>query len=166
MLHLFAPSLAATHAIAGVMADMAAAGDVIVLAGDMGAGKTAFTQGFARALGVQEPVTSPTFTLVHTYETPGFPLHHADLYRLDRLSEVADLALGELVADEGVLLVEWGDVVAGFWGDHLEVTLSAVHDDDARQLTVRGSGSRWARRWDRLRQQLAPWTVDDPGEVR
>lgn len=166
MLHLFAPSLIATHAIAGVMAGITAAGDVIVLAGDMGAGKTAFAQGFARALGVHEPVTSPTFTLVHTYDTAGFPLHHADLYRLDRLSEVADLALGELVADEGVLLVEWGDVVAGYWGDHLEVTLSAVPDDDARHLTVRGVGTRWARRWDRLREQLVPWIVDDPGEVR
>lgn len=162
MLHLLAPSLVATHAIAGVMARIAAGGDVIVLAGDMGAGKTAFAQGFAVALGVDEPVTSPTFTLVHTYDTARFPLYHADLYRLDRLSEVADLALGELVADDGVLLVEWGDVVAGLWGDHVVVTLTAGDHDEARHVSVSGVGLGWSRRWDRLREQLAPWTVHGP----
>lgn len=162
MLHLLAPSLAATHAIAGVMARIATGGDVVVLAGEMGAGKTAFAQGFAGALGVTEPVTSPTFTLVHTYDTARFPLHHADLYRLDRLSEVADLALGELVADDGVLLVEWGDVVAGLWGDHVVVTLSAGDDDQTRCVSVSGVGARWTRRWNQLQQQLTPWMVDRP----
>lgn len=166
MLHLRTDSLADTHAVAAVVADLAVPGDVIVLAGDMGAGKTAFAQGFARASGVHEPVTSPTFTLVHTYDTPRFALHHADLYRLDRMNEVADLALAELVADDGVLLVEWGDVVSALWGEHLAITLTAVDDDDhARSVVVSGVGPRWSHRWDRLRSALRPWTVNDTGSV-
>lgn len=166
MLHLYTASLADTHAVAAAVADLAAPGDVIVLAGEMGAGKTAFAQGFARAVGVDEPVTSPTFTLVHTYDTPRFALHHADLYRLDRLSEVADLALAELVADDGVLLVEWGDVVSALWGEHLAITLTAVDDDDhARFVVMNAVGARWSRRWDRLRRAVQRWSVDDLGSV-
>src|SRR5262245_14827787 len=96
VLSLVAPSLAATHAVAAALASVARPGDVIVLAGDMGTGKTAFAQGFGKALGVSEPITSPTFTIVHTYDSDVGPLHHADIYRLDQLAEVADLALREL----------------------------------------------------------------------
>lgn len=160
MISLSLTSLSDTHAVAAAVAALAAPGDVIVLAGEMGAGKTAFAQGFARAVGVDEPVTSPTFTLVHTYDTPRYHLHHADLYRLDRISEVEDLGLGELVADDGVLLVEWGDVVDTLWRDHLTVTLTPVaDDDDARRMEVRASGSRWASRWDRLLGALTPWST-------
>lgn len=165
-MHLRAATLEATRAIAAVMASAVRAGDVIVLAGDMGAGKTAFAQGFAAALGVDEPVTSPTFTLVHTYDTERFALHHADLYRLDRMAEVADLALHELVDDDGVLLVEWGDVVPGLWREHLVVTLVAdAHDDDVRHLTVRAVGTGWGARWERLQQSLAPWAVEVTGSA-
>ena len=112
-LTLHAPSLDATHAIAAALAGVSRAGDVIVLAGEMGAGKTAFAQGFGRALGVTEPITSPTFTLVHSYDAPMVTLHHADIYRLEQYAEVADLALGELAEFDGIVLIEWGDVVAG-----------------------------------------------------
>ena len=70
------------------MAGLARPGDVIVLAGDLGAGKTAFVQGFGRALGVTERITSPTFTLVHVYEGR-LPIHHLDVYRLDQMSEAS-----------------------------------------------------------------------------
>jgi tRNA threonylcarbamoyladenosine biosynthesis protein TsaE len=160
MFSLYLPSLSETHAVAAAVAALVAPGDVIVLAGEMGAGKTAFAQGFAQAVGVDEPVTSPTFTLVHTYHTPRYHLHHADLYRLDRLSEVEDLGLGELVADDGVLLVEWGDVVESLWREHLTVTLIPVDDDErARRVEVRASGSRWASRWERLLEALRPWSM-------
>ena len=82
-----------TRAIAAAVASVARAGDVILLSGDMGSGKTVFAQGFGRALGVTEPMTSPTFTLVNSYDCGRLALHHADLYRLDRTGEVADLAL-------------------------------------------------------------------------
>lgn len=144
-------SLAETHAVAAAIAGLAKVGDVIVLAGDMGAGKTAFAQGFGRALGVDEPITSPTFTVVHTYDTGRIVMHHADLYRLDRRSEVEDLGLEEMNEGRGVLLVEWGDVVADSFGDHLEVLLERVGDsDDERRITIRAIGRRWETRWARL----------------
>lgn len=135
---------------------MSRIGDVIVLSGDMGAGKTAFAQGFGRALGVTEPITSPTFTVVHTYDTGRILLHHADLYRLDRTSEIDDLALAELTEDEGVLLVEWGDVAADRLGSHLLVSLEPIDDDDdARRVTIRPVGSSWSTRWPKLEAVLS-----------
>lgn len=144
-------SLDDTHAVAAAIAGLVKAGDVIVLAGDMGAGKTAFAQGFGRALGITEPITSPTFTVVHTYDTGRIVMHHADLYRLDRRSEVEDLGLDEMIEGRGVLLVEWGDVVADSFGDHLEVLLERIDDsDDARRITIRSIGRRWETRWSKL----------------
>src|SRR5688572_13303022 len=123
--------LTGTHAVAAAIAGVARAGDVIVLAGDMGSGKTAFAQGFGRALGVTEPITSPTFTLVHSYPlSRRLTLHHADIYRLERTSDIDDLALHELAAFNGIVLVEWGDVAGSALGDHLEVRLNQVDDVD------------------------------------
>ncbi len=151
MLHLRASSLADTHAIAAALAGLSRAGDLIVLAGEVGAGKTAFAKGFGAALGVTEPITSPTFTLVHSYEAGKLTLHHADIYRLTTLNEVADLALAELLDYDGIVLIEWGDVVAGSLGDHLLVQLDAVDDDDeARMITIGGIGREWASRWERI----------------
>ena len=105
---------------------------MIVLAGEMGAGKTAFAQGFGRALGVTEPITSPTFTLVHSYPVPGpkLTLHHADLYRLDRRTTSTSWRCTELAEFDGIVLVEWGDVASAGLGDHLEVRLGHVDDSD------------------------------------
>ncbi|MFM7126315.1 MAG: tRNA (adenosine(37)-N6)-threonylcarbamoyltransferase complex ATPase subunit type 1 TsaE [Actinomycetota bacterium] len=150
----------ATRQIAAGIATVARRGDVILLSGEMGSGKTVFVQGFGRAVGVDEPITSPTFTLVHTYSTGRLPLHHADLYRLDLLSEVADLALGELAEGDGILVVEWGAPAADFVGDHLEVVIErSPTDDDQRILTVRAVGSAWETRWRTLVSALAPWQV-------
>jgi len=150
-LSLRAASLDATHAVAAALASLSRPGDVILLAGEMGAGKTAFAQGFGRALGVTEPITSPTFTLVHSYDTDGPTLHHADVYRLDQLAEVADLALGELAEFDGIVLVEWGDVVASTFGDHLVVRLDLVDGEvEARRITIVPAGGAWARRWAAL----------------
>jgi len=144
-------SLAETHAVAAAIAGLAKVGDVILLAGDMGAGKTAFAQGFGRALGITEPITSPTFTVVHTYDTGRVVLHHADLYRLDRRSEVDDLGLDEMTEGQGVLLVEWGDVLAETFGDHLAILIERIDDsDDARRITIRSIGRRWETRWAKL----------------
>lgn len=171
---LCADSLASTHAIAAAIAGLSRAGDIIVLAGEMGAGKTAFAQGFGRALGVTEAITSPTFTLVHSYPVPGtkLTLHHADLYRLDSTGDVDDLALHELAEFGGIVLIEWGDVAAATLGDHLEVRLSADVDDvdetdgvdeadeltagfdEARTIELHATGPAWAGRWDRLRDAV------------
>jgi tRNA threonylcarbamoyladenosine biosynthesis protein TsaE len=156
MLQLRSTSPAATHAIAAALARVARAGDLIVLAGDMGAGKTAFAQGFGAALGVTDQITSPTFTIVHSYPLGKLTFHHADLYRLSTQHEVADLALSELADDDGVLLVEWGDVVASSLGEHLTVRLDHDLDDElARNLTVQAVGRSWAQRWERVEAALA-----------
>ncbi len=169
MLELRAASLADTHAIAAALAGLCRPGDLVVLSGEMGAGKTAFAKGFGAALGVTEPITSPTFTLVHTYDLPAGlghgakALHHADLYRLDRTAEIADLALEELAEYQGIVLVEWGDVADALFGDHLVVHLEPdLLDDDepigdiegltdsARLIEMSASGVHWAQRWSRL----------------
>ena len=162
--------LPGTHAVAAAIAGVARAGDIIVLAGEMGAGKTAFAQGFGRALGVTEPITSPTFTLVHSYPlTHRLTLHHADIYRLDRTSDIDDLALPELASFNGIVLVEWGDVAGSALGDHLEVRLNHIDDVDnvddgdefadagCREIELRAVGGSWAVRWDRITRALEPY---------
>jgi tRNA threonylcarbamoyladenosine biosynthesis protein TsaE len=161
MISLRSESVVTTHAIASALAELCKAGDLIVLAGEMGAGKTAFAQGFGTALGINEPITSPTFTLVHSYDTGRIDLHHADLYRLDRMAEVADLALGELLESDGIVLVEWGDVIGNQLGDVLEVRL--IPDDldapERRLIELRGVGKTWAARWERLGLAVSTWVV-------
>ena len=136
-----------TQAVAGAVASLARAGDLVLLVGELGVGKTAFVQGFARRLGVAVPVTSPTFTLVHRYEaTP--VIHHVDVYRLDRLSELADLGLPEML-EEGVTLIEWGDVVTpALPSDFLEILLTYVDDDavDERDIAFSVVGRSWTGR--------------------
>jgi tRNA threonylcarbamoyladenosine biosynthesis protein TsaE len=139
---LRADSLADSHAIASALADLARVGDIIVLAGEMGAGKTAFAQGFGRALGITEPITSPTFTLVHSYSCPGkVTLHHADIYRLDSTGDVDELALPE---------VRLGN-------DDLDGDLDTDDEfglDQARLIELEATGRSWAGRWDRLTQAM------------
>ena len=151
-----------TRAIASVVASMVRPRDIVVLAGEMGAGKTAFTAGFAKALGVSDDdhVSSPTFTLVHSYQSGKYPLLHADLYRLQTLGEVMDLGLKEQADLGAVVLVEWGDVAEDVLGDTL--TIQFLHDDDddnARDITFTVEGHGWDSRWQRLKDSLRPWSV-------
>jgi tRNA threonylcarbamoyladenosine biosynthesis protein TsaE len=156
MLHLRSDSLVSTSAIAASLAGLARRGDLIALAGDLGAGKTAFAKGFGRAIGVTEPITSPTYTLVHSYPAGRVTLHHADIYRLTTHHEVADLAFAELLESDGIVLVEWGDVVAGSLGDHLMVRFEFDEtDEDARDIIISAAGRSWAARWDEIERRLA-----------
>ncbi len=157
---LRAPSVDDTHGVAAAVAGLARSGDVILLAGEMGSGKTAFAQGFGRALGVTEPITSPTFTLVHSYKCGKITFHHVDLYRLERMTEVADLALAELAEFAGIVLVEWGDVVESSFGEHLIVRLEMIDEDpEARSVTIGAVGPTWARRWAPLCDATAALVV-------
>ena len=122
----------------------------------MGAGKTAFAKGFGEAIGVSDPITSPTYTLVHSYPAGRVTLHHADIYRLTSLHEVADLAFSELLESDGIVIVEWGDVVAGSLGDHVLVRLDFdEHDDEAREIEITATGRAWAARWAEIERRLA-----------
>ena len=152
-------SPAGTKDVAARLSTCCRSGDTILLVGDLGAGKTAFAQGFAAALGVEGPVTSPTFTLVRQYRCgPGSPVElliHADVYRTGSLGEVVDLALFELVEERAVALVEWGDLAAPALGlDVLEVTLrqpeGAPATTEERTITISGR-----RGWTERAAQVA-----------
>ena len=160
MIVLCSRSVHDTHAIAGVIAGLARPRDVIILAGDMGAGKTAFAVGFAQHLGVSddEMVASPTFTLVHTHDSGRLPLLHADVYRLHQVGEVSDLGLLEQADMGRVVLVEWGNVVADVLGDVLTVELMPIDDDEnARNVLITVTGQVWASRWKQLERELTKW---------
>lgn len=139
-----------TRSIGRCIAPLLRAGDVVVVVGGLGAGKTTFTQGLAAGLGVTDRVVSPTFTLTREYEGR-LRLVHVDLYRLDRAQEVLDLGL-EDVADGAVLVVEWGDVAAAYLApEHLEVHLAADIDsdaDDERTIAITFRGPSWMPRAD------------------
>ena len=135
-----------TMAVARSLAGLVRAGDLIVLCGDLGAGKTAFTQGLGRALGVTTPVTSPTFTLANRYEGD-FVVNHLDVYRLVHIDEVRDLGLHELLDDRSVTVIEWGDAIAGALpGGYLEVRMTLGDGPDDRFLELRTVGDGWADR--------------------
>jgi len=149
----------ATRALAAAVAGLAVPGDLILLSGELGAGKTAFVQGFGAALGVEGPITSPTFTLAHQYEGT-MSIHHLDVYRLERLAEIDDVGVPELVDGDGVVLIEWGDAVApALPQEYLEVALTYGQGDDDRDLALRCVGGRWSARLRALTEQLRDWAV-------
>jgi tRNA threonylcarbamoyladenosine biosynthesis protein TsaE len=151
-----------TRGVATAISQVAAAGDLVLLAGELGAGKTTFAQGFAAGLGISDPVTSPTFTLVREYEGPGLGLRHLDVYRLEQLSEATDLGLAEMLDEDAVMLVEWGDaIVAALPPDHLDVRITFGAGDDDRRIELVPIGPRWSARMRALGDLLATWT----GEV-
>jgi tRNA threonylcarbamoyladenosine biosynthesis protein TsaE len=122
-------------------------GDIVLLSGSLGAGKTTFVKGVAKGLGVHERVTSPTFVMVREHRCTSrriTTLHHADVYRVESLDEVIDLALGELVEESAVAFVEWGELAATVFGRDV-LTIDFVLDDiEGRTLVVGGAlaGSR------------------------
>lgn len=145
-----------TRKAAAALAELLVPGDVVSLTGDLGAGKTVFVQGAAKALGVAEPVVSPTFVLVREYRGE-MPIYHVDVYRLERLQEVHDLGFEDLLDPAGVVFVEWGDAIEALLPDsHLRIELH-VEGDDARALRVSARGPSWAPRWERLEGVLQPW---------
>jgi tRNA threonylcarbamoyladenosine biosynthesis protein TsaE len=144
----------ATRAVAAALAEKLEPGDLVLLVGDLGAGKTAFAQGLAKGLGVEEPVTSPTFTIVQQYEGR-LRLAHVDVYRLDRVQDLYDLGFDEMIDDGGVTVVEWGDLVAqALPTEHLLVRIVAGPADNDRVLELSYHGTRWRGRQDELEQAL------------
>jgi tRNA threonylcarbamoyladenosine biosynthesis protein TsaE len=143
---------AATQAVAAAIARTLLPGDVLLLDGDLGAGKTTFTQGLARAMGVGDVVTSPTFSLVRSYPTAfGVELIHVDVYRLDTLADIIALGLPEMLEDGEVAVVEWGERAIPVLGpDHLGVRFALTDIDGERRLTLTPAGPRWHVRWDDL----------------
>lgn len=141
------PDLASTEAVGASLAAVARPGDVILLDGPLGAGKTSLARGFLAALGLAGEAPSPSFAIVQPYAPPEVrvPVLHVDLYRVEDAGELAELGLEDALGD-AVLLVEWPDRAGpGYWPDALRLTLAPVADD-ARRLTWVAPGA-WERRW-------------------
>jgi tRNA threonylcarbamoyladenosine biosynthesis protein TsaE len=148
-----------TRSMAASVASLARPGDLLLLAGDLGAGKTAFTQGFGSALGIKSPITSPTFTLARQYEGR-LRLHHLDVYRFERLSEVMDVGLSELLDEGSVVVIEWGDaIIPVLPRDFLEIRIAYGEGDDDRIFELRCVGPRWTARTRSLQAAVHDWVV-------
>ncbi len=153
-------SVDATRALGEALATVVRGGDLLVLAGDLGAGKTALTQGLGRGLGIDDAITSPTFTLAHQHQGR-LRLHHLDVYRFEASDEVMDVGLYELLDDaEAVTVIEWGDAIrSALPPELLEVRLELGDGDDDREITLRVVGAAWAARQRALGEAVAPWAA-------
>jgi tRNA threonylcarbamoyladenosine biosynthesis protein TsaE len=130
MITVTSTSLADTYQTGRQLAGMLRPGDVVLLSGELGAGKTALVCGIAEGLGIEETITSPTFVLVKSYRDGFIPLIHADAYRLGTTGEFEDLDLLDASRD-GVLAIEWGDAVASFApDDHLRIRIVITGGDE------------------------------------
>lgn len=136
-------SPAETKELAAQLAASLQSGDLLILTGDLGAGKTCFTQGIGLGLGISDPITSPTFALHQVYEGR-LTLNHLDVYRLDDLAETLDLDLPELM-EEGVTVIEWGEQISPVLpSEHLTLRiLLDPENNDSRTLQFEASGQRF-----------------------
>ena len=138
-------SAAQTQALGARLAQRLQPGDVLALAGDLGAGKTAFTQGLARGLGISRPVTSPTFTLINQYRTPdGSILQHVDCYRLVNAPlEMWHAGLADLFDGDNIVVIEWADRIPGLLPEeHLEINFTYL-GEGRRRLCLTAHGTRY-----------------------
>ena len=134
----------ATAALGARVGERLFEGAVVLLSGDLGAGKTCFTQGVARALGVTGAVQSPTFVIVQEYPDARVPLRHADLYRLNREEDLLSAGIEERVGYDGAWVIEWADRFPNLWpADRLDVRLS--HVDGGRRVEAVATGPMHAR---------------------
>jgi tRNA threonylcarbamoyladenosine biosynthesis protein TsaE len=146
-----------TRAVGRSVAGFLGPRDVVSLTGDLGAGKTTFVQGAAEGLGVAEPVLSPTFTLVRRYRGT-LPIYHLDVYRLERMQDVLDVGLEEILDEGAVVFVEWGDAIDPLLPPgQLQVVLTLPTEGDRRLLELTWHGRTWAARIDGLVQAVEQW---------
>lgn len=163
MLVLHTSSARETQAVAALLAALLRPGDLVALVGDLGAGKTTFTQGLARAMGVTEAVTSPTFTLHRPYQGSRLILHHLDVYRLGPAGEglagpaaADDLALDELTEGDTVTVIEWAENLgSALPAERLVVRLQLGEGDDDRTITLEPFGAAWISRLASLAEVAA-----------
>ena len=130
-------SPAETEGVGAALAARLTPGAVIAYRGDLGAGKTAFTRGLAKGLGVKENVTSPTFTIVNEYLSGKMPLFHFDMYRLGSEDELFDIGWEDYLERGGVCAVEWSENVWGAMEDAIVVTISRL-GEDTRKIEIEG----------------------------
>lgn len=144
-----------TEALGEYLGTLAAKGDVFCLYGDLGAGKTCLARGVARGLGVEEPVTSPTFTLINEYRGR-LPLYHMDAYRLSGPGDMEDLGYEEYFYGDGVTLLEWAGRVENILPDErLDIYITGVSGrENMREITFKGLGERFTRLAEELTKNV------------
>ena len=130
-------SPAETEKVGAALSKLLAPGAVIAYRGDLGAGKTAFTRGLARGLGVADPVTSPTYTIVNEYLGGRMPLFHFDMYRLHSSDDLWDIGWEDYLERGGICAVEWSENVADAMEDAITVTIEKL-GEDSRRITIEG----------------------------
>ena len=139
MMQITTHSADETQALGQKLASRLAPGDVIAYFGDLGAGKTAFTRGLAQGLGITDPVTSPTYTIVNEYLSGRIPLFHFDMYRLDSSDALFDIGWEDYLSRGGVCAVEWSENVEDALQDAIRVTIEKDADEpDTRHITITG----------------------------
>ena len=139
MMQITTHSADETQALGQKLASRLAPGDVIAYFGDLGAGKTAFTRGLAQGLGITDPVTSPTYTIVNEYLSGRIPLFHFDMYRLSSSDELFDIGWEDYLSRGGVCAVEWSENVEDAMQDAIRVTIEKDADEpDTRHITITG----------------------------
>lgn len=150
-----------TAAIAAAIGEVLVQNDVLVLGGDLGAGKTTFTKALGLALDIDEAITSPTFTLAQRYDGGRLTLHHLDVYRIEQIEEVIDLALPELFESGGAVVIEWGDTIApALPASYLLLSFEFGEGDDDRQIGLTAIGAAWTARVPSLKASLARQLVN------
>jgi tRNA threonylcarbamoyladenosine biosynthesis protein TsaE len=146
-----------TRELGVALADVLRERDVVLLTGELGAGKTTLVQGIVSGLGSHDHVQSPTFTLIREY-TGRLVVAHVDVYRLERIQDVVDLGLDEIANGEALLLVEWGDAVQELFApDRLLITITSIDPTgagDARRIELAPYGASWQARWDDVRARV------------
>lgn len=141
-----------TKQFANDLALLSHPGDIYLLTGDLGAGKTTFTKGFAKGLDIEQMIKSPTYTLIREYEQGKFPLYHMDVYRLTE--GASDLGLEEYLEGDGICLIEWGQLIKDDIDvPFFEITLDKV-DDHSRLLTLTSSAKELAEKLNQIETTL------------
>jgi tRNA threonylcarbamoyladenosine biosynthesis protein TsaE len=152
-LTLVTEGAAETQALGEKLATLLQAGDVLALVGELGAGKTAFTQGLGRALGIRQPITSPTFTLINQYRTTSGPLlQHVDCYRLHNASaEMWDAGLSDLFAGDDIVVIEWADRIPDLLPENYLLVRFEYISDNRRRISFRPYGAHYHALQEQLR---------------
>ena len=128
-----------TYELGKKMGEAAVPGQIICLNGDLGVGKTVFTQGFAAGLGIEGPVNSPTFTIVQQYEEGRLPLYHFDVYRIGDISEMDEIGYEDCFFGDGVCLIEWSGLIEEILPEHVTkvaIEKNLEHGFDYRRISV------------------------------
>ena len=128
-----------TYALGMKMGKLAKAGQVFTLVGDLGVGKTVFTKGLARGLEIEEPISSPTFTIVQVYDDGRLPFYHFDVYRIGDVEEMDEIGYEDYVYGEGVSLIEWANLIEDILPEHyteIRIEKDLEKGFDYRRITI------------------------------